>query len=200
MNKIADLPTYKIYLAGPEVFLSNAKQVGECRKKFIADFDQENKFSFSLEGLFPIDNNFEDVLSNNCVEDIIFGGNIGMMDSADIMLVNMVAFRGPSMDVGAVFEMGYMFYSGKPIFGYYDATDFPESLDGFDLTQTYKDRVKLINNLDPKATQYPEGVEIENFGLVDNLMMVCAIQRTGYPIADSFETAIKHVVEYLDTK
>ena len=54
----------------------------------------------------------------------IYRANIAMMDKAHFIAANVVRFRGPGMDAGTAFEMGYMRGAGKPVFGYYDAKPF----------------------------------------------------------------------------
>ena len=78
------------------------------------------------------------------------------MNKCDLIIANMTSFRGPSMDVGTAFEIGYMTAQGKPVWGY--------SLDG----RLYCDRIEHRNCIDTK------GMSVEAFDMADNLMMVGA--------------------------
>src|SRR5437899_12125756 len=91
----------KIYLAGPDVFLADARAVGERKKALCQEF--------GFEGLFPLDND-EDVGADAAK---IFRANCSLMRQADIGLFNLTPFRGPSADAGTVFELGFLFARGK---------------------------------------------------------------------------------------
>ena len=87
--------TKRVYLAGPEVFLSNAREVG-ARKRAICE-------RHGLVGVFPGDE--EDACdpvqpltdTSRCMERV--------MQGCDAMIVNLTPFRGPSADVGSAYEM-----------------------------------------------------------------------------------------------
>lgn len=96
----------KIYLAGPDVFLPDARAVG--LKK------QEICRQFGFEGLFPLD---QQVAGEPSGTDI-FRADMALMREADIGLFNLSPFRGPSADPGTVFELGMMMAMGKRVFGY----------------------------------------------------------------------------------
>jgi nucleoside 2-deoxyribosyltransferase len=85
----------KLYLAGPDVFLREAVEIGRRKKALCRDNGHE--------GLFPLDN---DVSPDDAAA--IFAANRGLMDRADAGLFNLSPFRGPSADAGTVFELGYM--------------------------------------------------------------------------------------------
>jgi nucleoside 2-deoxyribosyltransferase len=77
----------------------------------------------------------------------IFDANRKIVRECDAVLANMTPFRGSSMDVGTAWEMGFADALGLPIVGY---TSEP---------RLYQDRVA------------PDGLMIEEFGMVDNLMV-----------------------------
>ena len=96
----------KLYLAGPDVFLADAMDVG-ARKRGLC-----RKYGF--EGLFPVDP--EKGESKDPA--VIFRANCALMQEADGGLFNLTPFRGPSADVGTAFELGFLFARGTPIHGY----------------------------------------------------------------------------------
>jgi nucleoside 2-deoxyribosyltransferase len=96
----------KIYLAGPDVFLPDALEVGRRKHEICREF--------GFEGLFPLDQQLAGEPSGLD----IFRLDMGLMREADIGLFNLSPFRGPSADPGTVFELGLMMGLGKRIFGY----------------------------------------------------------------------------------
>lgn len=136
----------RIYLAGPDVFLSNAKEIGAQKCAICADH--------GLTGVFPLDADLDlSGLSKVDAGLAISRANEDLMRGCDAVIANMTPFRGPSMDVGTAFEMGFMRALGRPVFGY---TNVP----GF-----YKDKA---------AGFCDDGMLIEDFDMIDNLMMVGA--------------------------
>jgi nucleoside 2-deoxyribosyltransferase len=83
-----------IYLAGPDVFLPDAIEVGRQKKAICQEF--------GFEGLFPADND----LGVEVDAATIFRANCAQMKRADIGVFNLSPFRSPSADVGTVFESG----------------------------------------------------------------------------------------------
>lgn len=145
----------RLYLAGPDVFLPDPLKIARLK--------QEICQKYGFVGLFPWDNSLD--LANLSPYEMgiaIYKSNIELMDSCDLIVANMTPFRGPSMDVGTAFEMGYMAAQNKPIFGY--------SNDG----RLYVDRVSATQpGLDA------DGLTIEQFEMVDNLMLEGAIFTSG---------------------
>lgn len=148
-------PRKRIYLAGPDVFLPNAIEIAKAK--------QEICFWREFTGVSPSDNQLSlDKGSPFAAGLLIYEQNIKLMNSCDLIVANMTPFRGPSMDVGTAFELGYMAAQSKPLFGY--------SNDG----RFYTDRV-----IDSGGGRDPEGLTIESFGMHDNLMLEGAISSSG---------------------
>lgn len=148
----------KIYLAGPDVFLEDAIDIGQRKKALCLEY--------GFEGLFPADKD-EDVTADP-VE--IFRANCALMDAADIGLFNLSPFRGPSADAGTVFELGFMFSQGKPVYGYSCAP------------AQYAERVGQASG--PLSSNNGrlwdrETISVEDFDLADNLMIARAIEESG---------------------
>jgi nucleoside 2-deoxyribosyltransferase len=156
----------KVYLAGPEVFLLDAIAIGKTKKRLCADF--------GFEGLFPFDNEVSPDDSGRRIDLLIYQANTAMMHKADFGILNLTPFRGPSADVGTVFELGILVGLGKPAFGYTnDDRDLLTRVKGaqaaeFDaVTQVWRDAA---------------GMTIENFGNSDNLMIDAALTEQGTPM------------------
>jgi Nucleoside 2-deoxyribosyltransferase len=191
------LPSYSVYLAGPEVFLPEPVQAGADKKATIARLQAEHNWPFKLEGLYPLDNAIENFGHNFETGMRIYHANIELMDRADFVAANMVRFRGPSMDVGTAFEMGYMRGLNKAVFAYYDATPFygqPES------PGLYKERVVLHYPVTAEqAGNDIHGQSIEDFGMADNLMMIGALESGNQNIAADFESVILQIAEHVQS-
>ena len=137
---------------------------------------------FRLVGLFPLDNDVPDFRPDRDTAMRIYRGNISLMDRSHAVAANMVRFRGPGMDNGTAFEMGYMRGAGKPVFGYYDAAPFYGRKE---LPGQYSDRVAAYSGTgQERPTVDADGLTIENFGLEDNLMMIGALEDSGSVLAN----------------
>jgi nucleoside 2-deoxyribosyltransferase len=149
-----------IYLAGPDVFLSDAVEIGRRKAGICAHH--------GLTGLYPLDNAVD--LAARAASVAIFKGNEAMMDAADAIIANLTPFRGPGADPGTVYELGYMAGRGKLLFAY---SNDPAS---------YAERVarshKLTISQDGRLSD-SDGLTVEDFGLPDNLMMVHALDLHG---------------------
>ena len=155
----------KVYLAGPDVFLPDGAAVGDRKKDICA--------RYGLVGLFPLDNELT-TEAGSTISQRIFRENTRLMDQADALLANLTPFRGPSADVGTVFELGYMAASRKLCLGYSN------------MTGTYVEKVGRLKGVrrDPVSGRYvdDDGLFVEDFGLSDNLMIIEALSASGYPL------------------
>ena len=158
--------TKRIYLAGPEVFLANARDIGVRKRAICAQH--------GLIGVFPVD---EEEVCASALPPSERGLAISramerVMQGCDATIVNLTPFRGPSADVGSAYEMGFMRALGRPIFAY--------SNDGRPLL----DRVVAFcgGAVRLRATgvhEDPDGMAIEAFALHDNLMLAGGIIASG---------------------
>lgn len=148
-----------IYLAGPDVF------IGEVNRRAIISEKRAILHHLGLEGLDPMDNELPspDDMPPEAKAMAIYRANIRLLDRCDGALVNLTPFRGPSADAGTVFEVGYLAALGKPISGY--------TLDAGD----YRQRVHQPG--DHGVDDF--GRTVEQFGLMDNLMIESAIVDAG---------------------
>ena len=97
----------KVYLAGPEVFLPDAVEVG---RNEVAICER-----YGLVGLFPLD---LDAPAGPATSAAIFQACLVTMRDAHAIVANVTSFRGIGADPGTAFELGYMLALGKPVFGY----------------------------------------------------------------------------------
>jgi nucleoside 2-deoxyribosyltransferase len=147
----------RVYLAGPEVFLRNSREIGEQKKALCKEY--------GFEGVFPIDIeiNVKDKGPREiglCISSI----NEGLLKSCDIVIANTTPFRGPSADVGTVFEIGFAHALGKLVFAYTNVTaPFTE--------RTIQSLGNQVNREQDGALRDAHGMFIEENGLTDNLMI-----------------------------
>lgn len=184
--------TYYIYLAGPEVFLPDPIGAGVAKKALIEKLNQDNDWGFRFVGLYPMDNEIEDFKPDFATGLEIYYANLDLMNKADFITANMVRFRGPSMDVGTAFEMGYMAGLNKPVFAYYDAEPFYGEAEEPGL---YRTRVKTHYPVATDGEHDIHGQSIENFQMADNLMMVGSLQSGDGTIAPTFEAAVMAIAD-----
>jgi nucleoside 2-deoxyribosyltransferase len=176
-----------IYLAGPDVFLPGAAEIG-ARKRALC-----TRYGFA--GLFPFDN---EVPPGPGQDRAIYAANLAMMQAAAGGIFNLTPFRGPSADPGTVFELGLMAGLGKPVFGYTnDARDIlarvPGAMRGAD--GLWRD---------------PAGLTVEDFHNADNLMIDACLAAAGPGIVridaggrldglDGFEVCLRLAVQVRDS-
>ena len=150
----------KIYLAGPDVFLPDAIEIGRRKAAICA--------RHGLIGLYPLDNAVDLTAADASLA--IFKGNEAMMDAADAIIANLTPFRGPSADAGTVYELGYMAGRGKFCLAYSNEP------------AVYADRVaRSFDVMKSEAGHLVDrdGLTVEDFGLPDNLMMIHALDLHG---------------------
>lgn len=147
----------RVYLAGPEVFLPNALAVLEEKVRICR--------AHKLQGVPPIDGSQPAPSPTREGALAISRNNEELMRGCDLVIANMTPFRGPSMDVGTAFEMGFMRALGRTVLGYSNVDD------GL-LERT----VALCQGArSPTGWTDPLGMTIEDFGLGDNLMVDGAV-------------------------
>ena len=158
-----------------------------------------------IVGHFPFDNEIPAETSGDLRQSshVIGRANEQMMRDCckdgrlGIILVNMMPYHGPSMDVGSAFEVGFMSALAEKenviIIGYTNNR------------QTFEDRVseRIYSGGVTKKDGYlfgSDGNMIEAFGGTDNLMITHAIEKTGGRIVYSFDEAVALAREIADRK
>jgi len=188
-------PTYYVYLAGPEVFLPDPVAAGREKKAKIEQMNLQYNWPFELIGLYPLDNEIENFKHDFSTGMAIYKANIELMQKANFVTANMVRFRGPSMDVGTAFEMGYMRGLGKPVFAYYNAKPFYGSDEKI---TSYLDKVQKFYTVSTENSETDTfGQSIENFQMSDNLMMIGSLKSGHGEIATSFEQAVLQIADHI---
>jgi nucleoside 2-deoxyribosyltransferase len=152
----------KVYLAGPDVFLPDAIELGRRKVDLCA--------RHGLAGLYPLDNVIDLAAAGASLQ--IYRGNEVMMNAADAIIANLTPFRGPGADAGTVYELGYMAARGKLCLGYSNDPTL------------YAERVARTTELKISEGRLIDahGLTVEDFGLADNLMMIHALDLYGCPL------------------
>lgn len=133
----------KIYMAGPDVFHPQAREIGAVFRTWGRDNNVDTLYPFNPSGLDDATEIYE-----NCIR---------MLEQADAVVANISPFRGVHMDPGTAFEIGYARAKGKPVY-------------------LYSNYLKSLRSRVGAATD-AGGYEVEDFGLVENLMITPPGQR-----------------------
>ena len=156
--------TKKIYLAGPEVFLPNAREMLDLKASLARD-----------AGFIPLSPG--DLQIPPAETRVGHGCNINAVDErmmleADAVIANLTPFRGIAADTGTSYELGFMCALGKPVFAYTNV-----AANHFTRIKAHYGGVATLD--ETGRYRGPDGLSIENFDMVDNLMLHGGILRRG---------------------
>jgi nucleoside 2-deoxyribosyltransferase len=155
----------RVYLAGPDVFLPDAVAWMERKKAICA--------GCHLVGVSPLDDLANEPPDWAGLPDWrrIARRNEAHIRGCAAVIASLTPFRGPSADVGTVFEIGFARGLGLPVFGYATvATGF--------LDRTLSSIGGGRQEADGSWWD-PDGLLVEQFGLFDNLMIEGGITDSG---------------------
>ena len=154
----------RVYLAGPDVFLPNPFARASALKAIC--------LRHGLTGVFPLDTLEGEPRG---WADLPKARRIALCNEmhiarCDALIANLTPFRGPSSDVGTVFELGYMRALARPLFGWSTCAD-PFHV---------RTRSTVPARCGPDGVwRDAAGMALEDFGLHDNLMIDGAIATSG---------------------
>ncbi len=151
----------RVYLAGPDVFLPHPEDRAAAQKLICA--------GHGLQGISPLDPLPDEPAAWQALGT---ARRIALCNEAHIrrcaaVIANLTPFRGPSADPGTVYEIGFARALGRPVFAY--ATT----------TMGYAARVRSQSGKQGDIGRDDEGMQIEEFGLFENLMIACAVDESG---------------------
>ncbi|MDV2115603.1 nucleoside 2-deoxyribosyltransferase [Alcaligenes faecalis] len=157
----------RIYLAGPDVFFSDATERAKLHKQWVRDF--------GFKPLHPVDQ--EEIEASS-----IYHHNIRLLDQADAVLANITPFRGAEIDTGTAFEIGYAVAQGLPVFTYRSTADT--------VLDTVREHYSPVV-LDPASRIWRDrnGALIEDFGLPSNLMVAISTEFVHGTFTDALIAA-----------
>nr|WP_321983520.1 nucleoside 2-deoxyribosyltransferase [uncultured Lichenicoccus sp.] len=153
----------RVYLAGPDVFVAQPELRGAAMKRIC--------LQAGLEGIFPLDPAPPPDRPVATLAGRIALGNEAHIRSCQAMIANLTPFRGPGADAGTVYEVGFGRALGLTVFGWSESSE------------PYADRC-LATDLGASRDadgrlRGSDGLEIEEFGLPDNLMIAAGIAFSG---------------------
>lgn len=154
----------RVYLAGPEVFLPNAREV----------LDQKIALT-KAAGLIPVapgDLVIPEYPTKRQKGLAISAHDESLMRGADAIIANLTPFRGMHADTGTCFELGFMCASGKPAFAYTN-----DARSHFERTAEHYDG-KIVRDAAGRS-RGPDGFAVEDFDMIDNLMMHGGVENRG---------------------
>ena len=148
----------KAYLAGPDVFLPDAREHARRKVAICA--------RHGILGLPPLNEDAESLgaLTDEEAWRAIFRKDLAMMEECDVVVANLTPFRGPSADAGTLVEVGWFLGRGRPVFGYSNAAA--------PFSERSRRQVEAVPDPLP-------GLSVEGFGLPDNLMIPGAVLTGG---------------------
>jgi nucleoside 2-deoxyribosyltransferase len=149
-----------VYLAGPDVFLPDAVEVARRKREICA--------KHGLRARHPLDAGISGAgLTPREHAMAIAQANEELIRAASMVLANVSPFRGPSLDPGTAFEIGFARALGLRVHGY----SCREA--------SFAARTVYYSGMEDDAERDVHGYSIERFGLVDNLMVDGAIAASG---------------------
>ncbi len=149
--------TARVYLAGPDVFLPQPARRAAALKLVCA--------RNGLVGVSPLDALPGERVDGPQDAATIARRNETHIQRCDAVLANLTPFRGPGADAGTVYEVGFARALGRPVFGYAGTA------------ADYATRVRRLPG--NGEIRDADGLEIEDFGLFENLMISCGIEQSG---------------------
>lgn len=170
------MPRIVVYLAGPAVFRRDAAAHGERLKALCA--------ARGLHPLWPLDNAAHGAPA--AMARMLVEKNCAMIRAAAAVIADISPFRGPNMDPGTAFEIGFASALDKPVFLYSASrhTLFQRTAANFDLEQNESGKFFDVDNM-----------EVEDFDLAENLM----IAGSGVTIHDDVDAAITACARHFAT-
>ena len=175
----------KVYLAGPDIFYEDALKIGKEKKAICA--------KNGLEAVWPLD--WQGLEKTKLHPSIIYTLDVAAIRDCDAVLANIDPFRGPSCDVGTAVEIGYAAALLKPVFGYTKERYASQCYKArWGLIQMYMDDAHFFD-VEEGEQLFETGAyrEVEDFGLVDNLMVVEPLRKLCF----SFEEAVTEAANFL---
>lgn len=171
----------QIYLAGPDVFRPDARQVFARLQRRCAQL--------GLCGIAPVEDapTAPTPVDDDALAQSIYQGNIDRIQAADGVLAHVCDFRGLEPDAGTVFEIGYAVALGKPVVLY----GVPPG--------SYAERVAAARPCAADAQgvlrERTSGLMVEGLGQRLNLMLT----RSSV-LADSADAGLQRLAERLQVQ
>ncbi len=156
----------KVYLAGPEVFLANAREVLDAKIALTR--------KAGLVPVSPGDLAIPETPTRKEKGLAISRIDEALMTSADAIIANLTPFRGIHADTGTCYELGFMCARGALAFAYTNvAADIHART-----AAMFGGEDKIVHDATGRP-RGPDGLSVEDFDMIDNLMMHGGVERRG---------------------
>ncbi len=158
----------RVYLAGPDVFFRDAEAWAERRKAIC--------MANGLVAVSPLDPLGEEVSGWSGLPEWqrIAWRNEAHIRGCDAVIANLTPFRGPSADVGTVYEVGFARALGRVVFGYTNSAA-PFTQRTLNYASTHGGAIASPGNI----WRDGDGLLIEQFRRFDNLMIEGGLLGSG---------------------
>lgn len=162
----------RVYLAGPGVFRADAKAYGASLKAIC--------LQHRMEGLFPLDS---DSSSSGDVAAAIYRANVALINSSSAIIADISPFRGPNMDPGTAWEIGYGIAKALPVFVWSHTS------------KTLLERTRALHRLkeNDHGWRDRDDLLVEDFGLAENLMIAVPAKQLFANFEDAAAACAKHL-------
>jgi nucleoside 2-deoxyribosyltransferase len=171
----------RIYLAGPDVFLAKAAALFAAKRKLCADY--------GFVGVAPIDSATDlSMLSKRAAAMEISADNEALIRSCNLLIANLTPFRGPSADVGTAYEIGFARALGLPVYAY-------SNVAGSLLERTHDHLGAQVRQRAAGGLEDADGMLLEDFDCVDNLMLDGAVEASGTRIVVNVVPADRRFID-----
>src|SRR5262249_11803506 len=155
----------RIYLAGPDVFLADPTSVFAAKRRLCTDY--------GFVGVPPVDDATDlSTLSKRDAVLRISAHNETLIRTCNLLIANLTPFRGPSADVGTAYELGFARALGLPVFAY-------SNVAGNLLERTHRHLGAQVRPRGGGGLEDTDGMLLEDFDRVDNLMLDGAVEASG---------------------
>jgi nucleoside 2-deoxyribosyltransferase len=158
----------RVYLAGPDVFFPDAEAWAERRKAICA--------GYGLVAVSPLDRLADERAAWSVLPEWqrIAWRNEAHIRACEAVIANLTPFRGPSADVGTVYEVGFARAMGRVVFGYTNsAAQFTQRT--LDYASAHGGAIASPGRI----WRDGDGLLIEQFRRFDNLMIESGILASG---------------------
>ncbi len=188
----------RIYLAGPMVFARDPSTIFARMKQLC--------LAQGLTGIAPLDNQIglENLAPGKDLLQRIVKADIALMHELQAAIFCLDGFRrGPEMDPGTAFEIGYMKALGKPIAGWTrDPRPYPKRVADFFQTTFAQKLTQTVPGAQGGTSgllRDPDGILVHSEGCVQNAMVHVGIEIAGGIVAadTNWETAFSRALASL---
>jgi nucleoside 2-deoxyribosyltransferase len=153
-----------VFLSGPDQWAPAAADLLDRKRRLV---ESAGLAPLDGRGRVAIDTDNEEAAARE-----IYADALSRLRQSDAVIANLTPWRGVGCNPGAAFECGFAAALGKPVFAYMNVMSEEEA--------ELRERVDLLFGAvlsEDGAWRDPDGAEIEDFGLPENLMLWAEARR-----------------------